>query len=61
MRNIIDIKPCPFCGKQARLNYSLGKAYISCDNTNCKIKPSTWLRVEENKVDKLVAIWNKRI
>ncbi len=58
---IVDIKPCPFCGGRARMSYSLGKAYIECSNTECNVKPSTWLYVTTNKVDKLVKIWNRRI
>ena len=55
-----DIKPCPFCGKSAKLNYTLGKAHISCFNPDCKIQPSTWLSVRTNRIDKLVKIWNER-
>jgi hypothetical protein len=55
-----DIEPCPFCGQQAKLNYTLGKAYIECVNPDCKIAPSTWLRVNEDKISKLIAVWNRR-
>ena len=60
IKRIQNIKPCPFCGKEAKLSYALGKPFIECGNPECKIHPSTWLRVDEGNVKKLVAIWNKR-
>ena len=55
-----EIKPCPFCGEQVGLRYSLGRALIGCSNKKCKIQPSTWLLVKTDKVSELVKIWNKR-
>ena len=58
--NVQEIKPCPFCGSHADLRYSMNRALIECTNRKCKIKPSTWLHVETDSVDKLVKIWNTR-
>ena len=55
-----DLKNCPFCGGNAVMRYSLGKAFIECGNPKCRICPSTWLRAETNSVKELVKIWNSR-
>ena len=54
------LKPCPFCGGRADLRYSINKAEVGCRNKKCKLKPSTWLHVDTDSVDKLVNIWNER-
>lgn len=58
--SIQEIKPCPFCGGRADIRYSINRALIECTNRKCKIRPSTWLHVETDSVDKLVKIWNTR-
>lgn len=58
--SVQDIKPCPFCGGRADIRYSINRALIECTNRKCKIRPSTWLHVETDSVDKLVKIWNTR-
>lgn len=58
--NIREIKPCPFCGAKAEIDYVLGKGLISCRNPKCNIQPSTWLRVDTDRFSKLVDIWNRR-
>lgn len=58
--SIQEIKPCPFCGGQADIRYSINRTLIECTNHKCKIQPSTWLHVETDSVDKLVKIWNTR-
>ena len=54
------LKPCPFCGGRADLRYSINKALVECTNKKCKLRPSTWLYVDTDSVDKLVNIWNER-
>lgn len=58
--SVQEIKPCPFCGGQADIRYSMNRALIECTNRKCKIQPSTWLHVETDSVAKLVKIWNTR-
>ena len=54
------LKPCPFCGGRADLRYYINKALVECTNKKCKLRPSTWLYVDTDSVDKLVNIWNER-
>ena len=54
------LKPCPFCGGRADLRYSINKALVECTNKKCKLRPSTWLHLDTDSVDKLVDIWNQR-
>ncbi|WP_204206468.1 Lar family restriction alleviation protein [Mammaliicoccus sciuri] len=58
--NVKFLKPCPFCGGRADLRYCINKALVECTNKKCKLRPSTWLRVDTDSVDKLVNIWNQR-
>lgn len=52
-----ELKPCPFCGKKARLQ-RIGKSYyVTCDGSYCKIKPTTWAySVKEKAIEE----WNRR-
>lgn len=54
------IKPCPFCDKHPELREIFGIATIECQNSNCNIKPSTWLGNRTKSFDKVIRIWNKR-
>lgn len=54
------LKPCPFCGGHAELKYTMNRALIECTNSKYKLKPSTWLHVDTDSVNKLVSIWNTR-
>lgn len=56
----VDLKPCPFCGERAEMNYAIEKALIECTNAKCTVRPSTWLTVKTDKVSELVKAWNKR-
>lgn len=60
MIKLLYVKNCPFCGKTPLLDFSLGKLSISCVNKKCHIKPSTWLRLQEKNVEKLIHKWNRR-
>ena len=54
------LKPCPFCGKPARLvNYGFGisSCYITCSNEECDVVPST--RYYETEIEAM-RVWNNR-
>lgn len=61
VKNTVNsLKPCPFCGGRAELEYTMNRAFIECISTKCKLQPSTWLHVDTDSVNKLVKIWNTR-
>ena len=54
-----ELKPCPFCGKKARMS-QLGNSslyYIMCNNGSCKIRPTTWGYRDREKT---IEAWNRR-
>ena len=54
---LVELKPCPFCGKiPERCKMSFG-VYIECMNGKCLIKPYT--EVYDNGGNAVKA-WNKR-
>ena len=51
-----DLKPCPFCGRQAELRYTEeGFAYIVCANDGCYVRTDGHLNE-----DSAIRHWNKR-
>lgn len=42
MKNVNELKPCPFCGKRAYINIINGSFFIDCFHTKeCLVRPST--------------------
>lgn len=39
-----DLKDCPFCGIKPTIHYNFGRIYIECNNSDCLIQPSTFLK-----------------
>lgn len=53
-----ELKPCPFCGGDAELETnSYGRYYVECSNYYCKIRPSTFIDADKEKV---IEDWNER-
>lgn len=52
-----EIKPCPFCGGEAKLQRFGRFYYISCENENCEcLVESGYMNTEESAVES----WNRR-
>lgn len=57
----MNLKPCPFCGGEARLTYSTDnhrKPYVTCDTPKCPgCNPYQWhFRTETEAIE----AWNRR-
>lgn len=59
---IEELKPCPFCGGEARLTYSTDNhknPYVTCDTDNCPARnPYQWHYRTE---DEAISAWNHRV
>lgn len=57
-----ELKPCPFCGGEARLTYSTDNhknPYVTCDTDNCPARnPYQWHYRTE---DEAISAWNHRV
>lgn len=56
----MNIKPCPFCGKPARLRGSDNVSgtpfyYVECDNINCMASVAG-----QETPEKAIELWNRR-
>lgn len=56
-----ELKPCPFCGSEARLTYSTDnhrQPYVTCDTPKCPgCNPYQWhYHTEEEAIE----AWNRR-
>jgi len=55
----MEIKPCPFCGGEAEVQYGdFGEVFVACKNNNCggRLGTSIWFTT----YDKAVEVWNTR-
>ena len=63
---MIELKPCPFCGGQARL-YVNGGVRVICNNYNCNcqtpiIRDGEYLTgVGDTAVSRVIEKWNRRV
>ena len=63
MSNLVELKPCPFCGSEARLiSWKKGKARhtIGCINVDCVI----WLPADiawENRMNYTSGCWVNKV
>ena len=53
-----ELKPCPFCGGEAKVEISLGRYSVICTNCDATILPSTTLNNPTK--DDVIANWNRR-
>lgn len=70
MKDIVELKPCPFCGGKAHIKIidhdSHGKesykVIISCGTWNCGVKREFyWFNTEEQAIKVSAEIWNNRV
>ena len=55
-----ELKPCPFCGGEAIIRFSLGNEYISpIHKACCIIEPNTWL-ISSKPIKVQIKAWNRR-
>lgn len=55
-----ELKPCPFCGGEAKFENFGYQVYIKC--TKCKATSATFLsRVDYCAVDEVAKAWNRRV
>lgn len=52
-----ELKPCPFCDRDAKLETWYGRYYVECSNYRCKIRPTTLIYDDKEKA---IEYWNKR-
>ena len=53
-----ELKKCPFCGSEARLNTCSVKYFVECTHeTWCEVLPKTWLY---NTKEEAIEAWNRR-
>ena len=52
----IELKPCPFCGRQAVIRYEDGYVHIVCANDGCYARTDGCLNEQE-----AARCWNRRV
>ncbi|PTV94052.1 hypothetical protein C8J27_110103 [Rhodobacter aestuarii] len=55
----VALKPCPFCGAQAKLYGTQSDGYLHCPNDACPVKPSVFAKRIGFK-GSLIDAWNTR-
>lgn len=58
-----ELKPCPFCGGEARLSQYPFCDIILCENEGCFIKPSlsmSHVNADHSQQHLLIEAWNRR-
>lgn len=50
------LKPCPFCGSEAKLNKGKTVFWCSCENAACACEIGAYLKKEE-----AIKAWNRRV
>lgn len=53
------LKPCPFCGGEAKLTIMLGRDCISCTNCYAAMIPSYCIEGKDYK-EYIAKLWNRR-
>ena len=59
-RKDLYLKPCPFCGKPARIvsyGFGISSFYATCGNEHCEVGPSTKYYSDEKEA---IEVWNNR-
>lgn len=54
-----QLKPCPFCGSEAKIFHKYYGWSVYCDNLNCQIRTlGTW---EYKSIEQAITAWNRRV
>lgn len=62
-----ELKPCPFCGGEARVTQwrdtlSPNTTWIECINPECQVMTDSFHHKDHNKARELAAqVWNRRV
>ena len=57
---MIELKPCPFCGGEAKAVIHVANAYISCKKCSATSAAVT-VAADICAVDKAAELWNNRV
>lgn len=69
---MIELKPCPFCGGEARLYTSANGVAVVCTNSiecGCRTRwymdaddfISAWIKTDKVSVESAIEAWNRRV
>lgn len=50
----VELKPCPFCGSEAKVKFILGREAVVCQGCNAEMFGTY------SPIDVLVEMWNRR-
>ena len=56
-----DLKPCPFCGGEAKLCKANGEVWIECNSCRCGTAFINGATPIEKKMELAVFDWNRRV
>lgn len=50
------LRPCPFCGGEAKIMYGCGEDWVECTNPKCQCASSM-----HTMTNRAIEIWNRRV
>lgn len=53
---MIELKPCPFCGGEAKIHVGYDHSYVRCENQECLVKTRRY-----DSIEKATDAWNRRV
>lgn len=64
-KELIELKPCPFCGGKAKrvhetggfIGHFISGDFIVCGNSDCKVRPRT---ISYSRMSDATKAWNRR-
>jgi Lar family restriction alleviation protein len=58
---LVTLKPCPFCGAEARLKESYDVCLVGCTKCNAQVQDSQSSDPDFNAKEDAIKQWNKRV